>query len=79
MAYVPNGKITQAKKDKVAGGTVPDPRKSIGLWFGKLGVGEYGQVCSINSEAIGKAPGKSLLVRGIDGIVKHQICGIQQG
>ena len=79
MGYVPNGKITQAKKDKVAGGTVPDPREPLGLGFGKLGIGEYGQVRGINSEAVGKAPGKSLLIRGIDGIVKNQIGGVKQG
>ena len=79
MTCVPYGKITQAKEDKVAGGTVSDPRESLGLGFGKLGIGEYGQVRSINSEAVGKAPGKSLLVRGIDGIVKHQIRGVEQG
>ena len=56
-----------------------DPRKSIGLGFGKLGVGENRQVRSINSEAVGKAPGKSLLIRGIDGIVKNQIGGVKQG
>ena len=79
MTCVPYGKITQAKEDKVAGGTVSDPRKSVGLGFSKLGVGEYGQVRSINSEAVGKAPGKSLLIRGIDGIVKNQIGGVKQG
>ena len=78
MTCVPYGKITQSKKDEVACGTVPDPRESLGLGFGKLSVGEYGQVCSINAEAVGKAPGKSLLVCGINGIVEHQIGGIQQ-
>ena len=79
MAYVPYGKITKAKEDEVACGAVSDPRESLGLGFGKLGIGEYGQVRSINSEAVGKAPGKSLLVCGINGIVKHQICGVQHG
>ena len=79
MTCVPYGKITQTKKDEVACGTVPDPCESLGLGFGKLSVGEYGQVCSINAEAVGKAPGKSLLIRGIDGIVKNQIGGVKQG
>ena len=49
MTGVPNGKIAQAKKDEVAGGAMPDPRKSIGLGSGKLGIGENGQVRSIHS------------------------------
>lgn len=71
MTCIPNGKIAQAKKDEVAGGTVPDPREPLGFGFGKLGVGEYGQVGSIDSEAVGKTPGKPFLVCGINRVVKH--------
>ena len=71
MTYIPHGKIAQAKEDEVAGGTVSDPREPIGLGFGKLGIGQNGKVGSIDSEAVGKAPGKSLLVCGINRVVKH--------